>query len=163
MSKTIFKIITILSTAGLLAGCVIVINNGNPTQDEQVLMDIQGQASQQIAQINQKIQNGDYSVEQLQGLINEAKKVVDENLKKIAELKLPERARAMAEKTKEYLQKAEQTYQSFLQMSSQTNEKVQELVSNLKTMSEPLINMARQMEEMKLQFLNELLKATATK
>lgn len=163
MSKPILKIFTLLFVTATLAGCVIVINNGKPTQDEQILMDIQGQASREIAQINQKIQNGDYSVEQLQNLINEAKKVVDDNLKKIAELKLPERARAMAEKTKEYLQKAEQTYQAFLQMSSQTNEKVQQLVTNLKTMSEPLINMAKQMEEMKLQFLNELQKATATK
>lgn len=164
MGKTILKIIGITAFTVLLAGCVVIINAGKPTEDENTLMNIQSQASQEIAKINQKIQTGNYSVEQIQGLVNEAKRVVDENLKKIEGLKLPERTKAMADKTKEYLLQAQQTYQAFLQMTSQkvnqTGEQIRQLVENLQTMSEPLFNMASQIEDMKNQFLNELQKAT---
>lgn len=163
MSKTISRLLLLPVVTMLLAGCVFVINTGKPTGDEQALMDIQNQASREVAGISQKIQTGNYSADQLKELVTQAKKVVDDNLQKINGLKLPERAKELANKTKEYLQKAEQTYLSFLQMSNQANEKVQEMANNLKTMSEPLINMAKQMEEMKVQFLTELQKAAAVK
>lgn len=162
MGKTFFNFLGIITVITLFSGCVVIINAGEPTKEEKMLMDIQTQASQEIAEINQKIQAGGFSVEQLQELVLQGKKVLDENLQKIADLKLPERARELAEKTKEYLQKAQQTYEAFLQMSSRADQKVQELMTNLKNMSQPLINMAKQIEEMKMQFLNELEKAAGS-
>lgn len=165
MGKTILRIFGAIALTAVLTGCVIVINNGKPTDAEKTLMDIQTSASQEVAQINAKIQAGNYSVPQIQELVQQAKKVVDENLKKINDLKLPERTKALADKTKEYLQKAGETYQSFLQMSSQTvnqtGEQVRQLVKNLQTMSEPLLNMAKQLEDMKNQFLLQLQQATS--
>lgn len=161
MGKTFLNLLGIMTVIALFSGCVVIINTGEPTKEEQTLMDIQSQASRQIAEINQKIQAGGFSVEQIQDLIREGKKVLDENLQKIEELQLPERARELTEKTKEYLVKARQTYEAFLQMSSQADQKVQELVANLKNMSQPLINMAQQIEEMKMRFLDELEKAAS--
>lgn len=160
MRKHIAKITGILTAILMLAGCVVNINIGKPTADEQTLMDIQSQVNQEISRLSQKMQGGNFSVEQLQGLITEVKKVVDENLKKIEGLKLPERARDLANKTKDYLKQAEQTYENLLQMSKKANTKVQELMSNLQIMSQPLVNMAGQIEQMKKQFLDELQKAT---
>ncbi len=163
MGKTILKILQVGLASVLLAGCVVVINTDKPTADEQTLLNIQTQASQEIAQINQKIQTGNYSVEQIQQLINQANAVVQQNLKKIDDLNIPARTRDLEEKTKEYLQKAQDTYRAFLQMSQQTaDQKVQDLIQNLQTMTQPLLNMSKQIQDMQNQFLSELQKAAGT-
>lgn len=162
MGKTFLKIAQLGVTAMLLAGCVVIINTGKPTADEQALLDIQNQASQEIAQVNNKIQTGNYSLEQVQQLVNQANAVVQDNLKKIDDLKLPERANDLKNKTKEYLTKAQQTYQTFLQMSQQAGEKIQDLIQNLQTMTQPLLNMSKQIQDMQSQFLNELKKAAGS-
>lgn len=130
-----------------LSGCVVVINSGPVTKDEQALLNIQAQASQEMIQISQKIQKGTYSMAEIQGFINEAKKVIDENLQKLNTLKIPERTKDLAEKTKAYLQNAKQSYESLLTMSAQAGTKIQELLSNLETMSQPLMEMSKQLEK----------------
>ncbi len=160
MSKIISKL-SVIFLGVILTGCVVIINNGKPTSDEQTLMNIQGQASQEVSQINQKIQSGNYSLGQIQGLVDEAKKVVDDNLQKINSLNIPQRTQDLATKTKEYLQKAQQTFAAFLEMSNQGNQKLQDLMSNLQTMSQPLLNMAQQLDAMKNQFMTQLQQAGA--
>jgi|GEM_PF-6218881 len=167
MSKTpnkILKTFGILITTMLFAGCVVVINNGKPTTDEQNLLNIQQATSQEVAQINQKIQGGNYSLPEVQELVNQGKKVVEDSLEKIDKLNLPARTKDLANKTKEYLQQADQTYQSFLQTSSQaanqTGQKLQELMNNLQTMSQPLLNMGQQLQNMQSEFLKEIQQAS---
>ena len=159
MGKIFHKITLAAAVITMLSGCVIVINNSKPTADEQNLIDIQTQANQQVAQVTQKIQTGGYSITQIQALITEAKKSVDENLKKIDALKIPERTKALAETTKNYLKKAAETYITLLQMSAQTGVQISAFINNLQTVSQPLANMAKQAEDVKNQFLNELQKA----
>jgi len=159
MGKPFFKFSVILTVFIGLTGCVIVINNGKPTEDEQTLMNIQAQASQEVVKLNQKIQESGVSFEQIPKLINDAKKTFDENLKKIEELKLPERAKKLAEKTKEYITQAQKTYEDILAMSGQAGAQAEQLINKLKNMSQPLLDMAQQMEQLKLEFLNELQKA----
>ena len=48
-----------------------------------------------------------------------------------------------------------------MQMSGQANQKVQEIFESMKKMSEPLINMTKQMDEVRVKLLNELQKAAA--
>ncbi len=69
MGKTFFNFLGIITVITLFSGCVVIINAGEPTKEEKMLMDIQTQASQEIAEINQKIQAGGFSVEQLQELV----------------------------------------------------------------------------------------------
>ena len=159
MGKIFHKIALVAAVITMLSGCVIVINNGKPTADEQNLIDIQTQANQQVAQVTKKIQTGGYSITQIQALITDAKKTVDENLKKIDALKIPERTKALAETTKNYLKKAAETYVTLLQMSAQTGVQISAFINNLQTVSQPLANMAKQAEDVKNQFLNELQKA----
>ena len=144
-----------------MGGCVIVINNEKPTPDEQALINIQSEGIDQVNNITEKIGKGGYSMEQIQIYLNEGQKIINDNLQKIEQLKLPERARALAEKTKAYLEKARETYTTLMQMSGQANQKVQEIFESMKKMSEPLINMTKQMDEVRVKLLNELQKAAA--
>lgn len=164
MKKFITKLSQTLATTlviGFLSGCVVIINNNKPTGDEQTLMNIQNQASQEVSKINQQIQAGNQTKEQIQAYIQQAEAVVTDSLKKIDSLNLPERSRALADKTKEYLQKVDQTYRAFLQMTKSGTQKMQEIIDDLKTMSQPLMNMAQQMQSMQTQFMNAIKAASS--
>ena len=58
MSKNILKFLTGFLVTLSLAGCIIVINNEKPTPDEQALINIQSEASDQINHITEKIEKG---------------------------------------------------------------------------------------------------------
>jgi hypothetical protein len=162
ITNTIFSFLCGLAGAILLGGCMVVINAGQPTKDEQSLINIQGQASQQVAQINQKIQSGQYTLQQVQDMVTQAKQKIEAGLQQINGLQIPERSKALADKTKAYLQQATQTYNSFLQMSDQNGQQLQQLTTYLKTMSQPLQNMAQQTSDLETQFFQQL-KAAAKK
>ena len=159
MNKNYPKIVVSALVMIALSGCVVIINQGKPSDEEQQLINIQQQSSQQATDLNQKIGSGDYSIDQIKTFIDQAEKSVQENLQKIDQLKIPERARSLAQKTVEYLQTAKQTYQAILQLSTGTNNKVQELLAQLKTMTEPLLNLAKQMDQIQQNFLQQLQKA----
>ena len=156
----ITKILALAAVIILFSGCVVVINTGKPTADEQTLISLQTQASQEVTKISQKIQTGGYSIGQVQELITSAKKVIDDSIAKIDSLKISERTKALAQKTKDYLAQTAETYNALLQLSEQTGTKIQELISKFKTLSEPIINMATQVEKLKNEFVAEIQKAS---
>ena len=155
MKKHLKNILFMASTL-LLAGCVVIINNGQPSPEEKQLIAIQNQSSQEVVQTNQKIQSGGYSVDEIKQLITQTQTAIQENIKKIEELHLPERAKALADTTKQYLEKAKQTYDSLSRIGGATAEKAKELLNNVKMMSQPLLNMAQQMTQAQLQFIQQI-------
>lgn len=92
----------------LLQGCVIIINQ--PTPEEKQLMQIQSQVSSQVKDINTKVESGNYNESDLDQLISQAEQSISDSLKTIDNLKLPDRAKDVAEKTKIYLESAQRLY-----------------------------------------------------
>ena len=154
--KTRLQSIALVALSLMFTGCVVIINNGKPSADEQKLIDIQNQSSQEVATVNQKIQSGTYTVDQVKQMMGDVQKSIEENLKKIDDLHLPERAKELADKTKQYLQDAQHTYDSLMQMAAPS---ANDLMNNVKTMSQPLLNMAEQMSQAQMQFVQNLQKA----
>lgn len=101
---------TVLLLAGLfvLQGCIIVIQQ--PSAEEKQLMTIQEKVVDQIASVNQRINSGNYSKTEINELLTSAQQVVDESLKNIESLKLPEKVKDLANQTKHYLESAKGLY-----------------------------------------------------
>ena len=115
--KAIFaKILLITAILTVLSGCIIVINQ--PSAEEKALVDIQKGVGTEVKSLNDKILSGKYDYTQLQSYLAEAQVYLEDSIKKINELKIPEKAKAAYEKTKSYLQSLNNNYQQLKQLFS---------------------------------------------
>lgn len=103
-----FLAATLLVGLFLLQGCIIVIQQ--PSAEEKQLMTIQEKVVDQIASVNQRINSGNYNQAEINELLTSAQEVVDESLKNIESLKLPEKVKDLANQTKHYLESAKGLY-----------------------------------------------------
>lgn len=108
MTKKPFLATLILVGLFMLQGCIIVIQQ--PSAEEKQLMTIQEKVVDQIASVNQRINSGNYSQAEIDQLLVSAQQVVDESLKNIESLKLPEKVKDLANQTKHYLESAKGLY-----------------------------------------------------
>lgn len=103
-----FLAATLLVGLFLLQGCIIVIQQ--PSAEEKQLMTIQEKVVDQIASVNQRINSGNYNQAEINALLTSAQEVVDESLKNIESLKLPDKVKDLANQTKHYLESAKGLY-----------------------------------------------------
>ena len=75
-------------------------------------------ASQRGKSLNDKILSGQYDYSQLQSYLAEAQSYLETAIKKINDLKIPEKAKAAYEKTKSYLESLSRNYQQLKQLFS---------------------------------------------
>lgn len=122
MQKKLLAAMTVVGTFILLTGCVIVVNQPSPQEKE--LMNIQQQVSSKIAEMSQKVNPGgtrETNVNDVSTFLAQANQAVDEGIKAIDALKLPEKAQQAAEQTKQYFEKAKQTFAEIKALLSDIN------------------------------------------
>ena len=100
----------------MLAGCIFIINQ--PSPEEKTLVNIQQDVGAKVKDLNQKIltQGADYG--QLQSYLAEAQVFLDDSIKKINDLKLPDKAKKAYDSTKKYLESLNRNYQQLKQLFS---------------------------------------------
>ncbi|MCC7197617.1 hypothetical protein IT413_05505 [Candidatus Peregrinibacteria bacterium] len=120
MIKKPFLAVLILAGLFVLQGCIIVIQQ--PSAEEKELMTIQEKVVDQIASVNERINSGKYSQEEINALLTSAQQVVDESLANLESLNLPEKVRDVANQTKHYLESAKGLYAQMQKFISQFDE-----------------------------------------
>jgi septal ring factor EnvC (AmiA/AmiB activator) len=100
----------------MLTGCIFIINQ--PSAEEKALVNIQQEVGTKVKSLNEKIltQGADYG--QLQSYLAEAQVFLDDSIKKIDELKLPDKAKSAYDSTKRYMESLNRNYQQLKQLFS---------------------------------------------
>ncbi len=111
-TKILFSVFLLV----IFSGCIIVINQ--PSAEEKELVEIQNSVGKEVKSLNDKILSGQYDYTQLQSYLAEAQSYLETAIKKINDLKIPEKAKAAYEKTKSYLESLNRNYQQLKQLFS---------------------------------------------
>jgi len=153
-----------------LTGCVIVINQ--PSPQEQELLAIQQTVGQEVSGISQKVSAGNSSSAEIGDYIAQAENTVNQALQRISELNIPDKTRKFADDTIKYLQNAKAIFQQIKdllanidelkqksgdltnQAASTFKEQIDNLNANIQVFSGQLNRVAGQIEDTRKQIMD---------
>ncbi|HRY91442.1 MAG TPA: hypothetical protein P5229_03845, partial [Candidatus Gracilibacteria bacterium] len=95
-------IATFFLTITLLSGCIIIINQ--PSAEEKELYNLQQQMKKQVSELQTTISSSNYDPSTVGSYIDSGLQAIQDGIKKVDEMKIPDKIKTIAGVTKKKLQ-----------------------------------------------------------
>ena len=102
-------IATLFLTITLLSGCIIIINQ--PSAEEKELYNLQQQMKKQVSDLQTTISSSNYDPATVESYIDSGLQAIQDGIKKVDEMKIPDKIKTIAEETKKKLQDLQRNYE----------------------------------------------------